>query len=233
MTYRRATKSRASKGTLYPYPDYHVLWAVEATDNGEPILNRTLSADVPKRIRNSKNVPEIRNNQYSYGCFFTGVECFIGRRDLFWSRDKNPWQATKEHLLSRLHHAKEFKDDWSRTNFVFAGYRINYELGHAPASVKLLLRRELKTVEYDRTDTLNHHGTFDVVFREMLDVKRGFTMHGKLPWHPQSYSMVHQRRAAQDFLDRINQMDRTWFEQLTMENRFEHFDRTELPIELI
>lgn len=229
---KRGFKSRASKGLFYPLPDYHMLWATDV-DQGLPVLEYTLSANAPTVIRKAKVFAEIRNNQQTYKCFFSGVDCFVGPREIFWSRNKFPWQATKEHLLSRLHHAHVYQKDWTRANFVLAGYRLNFELGHSPASMKVLVRRHLATKEYDRTDTLNQRGSFETVYQGMLDAMRGFTMYGKLPWHPQSYSLVNHRAAAHDFLGRINQMEREWFEQLTLENRFHHFDHTTLPIELI
>ena len=226
-------KPRASKGTQYPHPDYQVLWAEKKDENEDPILISGLSDTAPKHIRSSKLVREIPHNQLSYGCFFSGVSCFIGAEETFNGWLRYPWKANKEHLLNRLHHAEHYADNWNRTNFVFSGYRINYELGHIPASAKLLFRRYLKDKQYDRSDTLDRNGTFDTVFRHMLDFENSFTLYGKFPWHPSSYSLVGHRRAAHEFLDRINQMDREWFVQFTMENRFDHFDHTELPIEHI
>lgn len=231
MGRRFRIRSYASKGTQFPYSDYYVLWSENLDVYGDPILHVSLSDDTPKVIKSSKLCREIPKNQNSYTCFFTGVECFIGPETVFNGWLKFPWKASKEHLLSRLHHAEHYANDWSRTNFVFSGYRINYELGHIPASVKILFRRFLQNISYDRTDTMNHNGTFDRVFVHMLDFEKSFTLHGKYPWHPSSYSLVSHRRAAQEFLDKINNMDREFFEQLTMENRFNYFDNAVLPIE--
>jgi len=230
---RFRVRPRSAKGTQFPYPDYQVLWAEHKDENGDPILVSGLSEIAPKHIRSSKLTREIPYNQMSYACFFSGVSCFNGSEETFNGWSRYPWKATKEHLLNRLHHAEHYADNWPKTNFVFSGYRINYELGHIPGSVKLLFRRHLKDKPYDRTDTINHNGAFETVFQHMLDFEQSFTLHGKYPWHPSSYSLVSQRAAAQDFLDRINRMDREWFEQLTLENRFHHFDHTTLPIEYI
>lgn len=225
-------KLRSAKGTQFPHPDYEVLWALDADEKARPILHRSLSDDTPRRIRSFKVTRLIPYNQNSYKCFFTGVECFIGYNEVFWSRNNNPWLASKEHLLSRYHHAKEYARDWNQANFVFAGSRINYELGHIPASLKLWFRRYLRDKQYDRTDTVNQNGSFDVIFKLMLDCENHFTMHGKYPWHPTAYSLVSQRRAAQEFVDRINVLEREFFAQLTLKNRFEHFDSSVLPIEV-
>ena len=231
-------------GTQHPQRNTLYTWANKVED-GTPLIQETLWDDIPMRVRGLRLLSLVKLNNYSFNCAITGVKCFAIPPHLYERRNPQMvWVISNEHLLSVRHHRDYFSaptdGHWPAetmriptNSMILVGSKFNLKLGHTPASLKLLFRRHLRDKQYDRTDVLDLNNTFATLRQLWIDFEDSFRIHGKYPWQPQTYEDVTHRAAAQDYLDRINRMDREFFISLTLRSRWEAFDHAVLPIELM
>lgn len=238
-----------SGGTQHPLRYHIYYWANQLDPQGVPQVQATTWDSVPKSVGLFKKFGGAgtkQNGENFQLCGISGVQCYNMSDALITNASEKTWVQSREHLLSVIHHKDAFTVDtlsfdgapqetyhFPDTVIINAGLRLNKMLGHIPASLKLLLRRQLKHIQYDRTDYMNRTGNYDVIRAHKIYLENTFRMHGKYPWQPSTYEDVHQRAAAEEFTRRITQMDREFFRDLTIKNRWDYFDNSILPIEFI
>ncbi len=234
-------------GTRHPLREHIYYWANSLTD-GLPNVQATTWDAVPGNLPFKKygGAGVSANGVAFQTCGITGVQCYLMSLDLVDQAQEYSWVQSREHLLSVLHHKEAFSADttgfdgsptstyrFPDVTIINAGFRINKLLGHIPASLKLLLRRQLKHIEYDRTDYMNATDNYGTIRKHKILLENSFRLHGKYPWQPSTYEDVKHRAAAEEFTTRITNLDREFFKDLTLKNRWDHFDISILPIEFI
>jgi len=198
--------------SFHPRKDQIYAWTYSVHD-GIPVIRETIYPDIPTpRFRRyvSKSYKKFKipiNNELR--CFISGMKLVVAPSQLLQDKVSNirytTWFASAEHLMATKIYPDGVND---HANIVPCGKYLNEKLGHESVSFKLMLRRELKKLDYDREDVLNNSDQMTTIINEMIRLSDSIReIVGGEYWHYWAYEGTDKHQIALDYHERLKKLD--------------------------
>lgn len=163
------------------------------------------------------------NKKYilNFNCFYTGVECWVGKHNSQFIQDeKIRFILTKEHLSS-LKNASMLgllNKAHNQHNIVGASLYFNDKLGHIPLVLKLWIKKNLQKMDYSRTELTKQNAY--IILQKIITLQNSFCYKNLYPWQPSTYHCLNDQKISQKILDEMLLVDK---EFLLIDNKNDSF----------
>lgn len=153
-----------------------------------PEIKYYIRRNFPSFARCSKfNTWFLNRNFTKWRCFITDVQCFLSINYNGFPSNVLPWVLTVEHLVPLKY--REFNSNPLIThgfkNQDVCGKAINKQIGHIPLALKLLHKKTLKNIDYEREHPT--YNTYLEITDYIIKTELQFKYLGRYPWHPWLY----------------------------------------------
>jgi hypothetical protein len=207
--------------------DQHDYPVVTSMDGAHPVITKFKRNEFYKNKIHSKFIRLLRHPQYAqWRCFITGGQCYLAQ-NYRRSGCQLQWSLSQEHLSASKLMEREITNDTNTVrNIVPVAAFINQTFGHMPLAIKILIRRHLETMAYDRDD-YSTENCFKI--RKMIyDFKDELKIGNYFPWQPWAYSGGPEKEMAREFYNRAVLIDAEFLELKTYEDCWNFINHREI-----
>jgi len=149
------------------------------------------------------------NHIHNFDCFYTGMQCWVGRgTDERVLDEKMRFMLTKEHLASiktanvlGLSHKVH-----QPFNLIGVASYFNYKVGHIPLGLKLWIKKNLAQLDYSREELSfeNSH----IILAHIIALQDQFLYEGFYPWQLSTYKNNSHRKFSEAIFKEMTEIDR-------------------------